>query len=195
MSDGKLAARAAVAAVCLCAVWAMTACVPGAGRQQPDPEWAYDEPSGRYYMPDVVSQSTALVDEHLPDLGPDSVESVTVTEGRFRDPDGREVFPGPDDYWWQAVLVLEEEAVSDLVEGLPGAGTGAGGSGPARLTDLEVEEALVPTTETQAGTCSDGWIDVTNTATNGGRTAAGDGTDLVAVCPTTRVFAFSAFDM
>lgn len=164
-----------------------------------EPEWAEDPDSGKYYQPGVVLPTLDLVDEHFPEL--DGVQEATLTEGRFTDPDGRAPIPAPDDYWWQAALLLEDEQVEHLLRAVeePDASDGGGiPASPDTLTDAVVREVLVPTIEAEAPSCPSGWIAVEDALapdSAGSHTAAGDMIQLAALCEDTSTLVIAANDM
>lgn len=144
------------------------------GDRSADEDWAHDAQSERYYPRDLLSQSEDQVREHLPALG--DPDSVTMTEGRFTDPHGRAPLPGPDDYWWQAVIEIGPEVSEQLV---------TGPDGPEPVTEDEVRGLLVPTLETDFADCGSGWVDVTPALTRKGHanvSEAGDLIELAALC-------------
>lgn len=170
----------------------------GGDTDRDEPEWVRDEPSERYFRPDLVVHSPELVEEHFPVL--EGVGAVTIAEGRFTDPYERVPFPAQDDYWWQAVIELEPEQVDELLSGAAAAAASDhGGAGaPEPITEDEVLDALVPTLEGEVQDCPGGWVDVSPAlAQEKGPDVsdAGDLLELTAVCAGGSQLLTSARDM
>jgi len=161
-----------------------------------EPEWVHDEDLDVYFQPDLATDSPDLVEEHFPMLG--EVGEVTVQDGQFTDPHGREVIPAPDDYWWQATIELAPEAVEELItEAGPASGTG-GQKPPETLNAEEVRAGLVGPLEERIEDCQGNWIDATPALTETGyanRSAGGDMIELAAVCEGGTQLVTSARDM
>ncbi|MFC0673770.1 hypothetical protein [Brachybacterium hainanense] len=146
-----------------------------------EPAWAFDETSGLYYRPGVISQSADPVREQLPQL--EGVGSVTATDPRMTDPDAWFAPPAPDDELWQAVVELESAQVAGLLE--PAASDGGAGAA-APLTDDQLREKLVPTLDEAPAACPDGWVDVTAALAapdTSNITTGGDMIALAVACP------------
>lgn len=166
------------------------ALIPGGDRDEPD--WVYDEESARYYRPDLVSQSTELVEEHFPTLG--EVAPVTIADGRFTDPADRAPIPAPDDYWWQAVIELDAEQRDAMIaraEGTAGALTAL-----EPVTPETIGAILIPTLDGEVEDCPGGWVDVQpGLAQSANISAAGDMLELTVVCVDGTQLVTSALDM
>lgn len=166
------------------------------GSNMRDPEWVHDEDVGGYYRPDFATHSPELVEEHFPVLG--EVGAVTVLDGRFTDPHGREWIPAQDDYWWEATIELEPGTVEELIaEAGTTSGTGSP-EPPEALTVEAVRTVLVAPLEERLEECPGGWIDATPALTEPGhanRTAAGDIIQLAAVCEGGTQLVIAARDM
>lgn len=166
---------------------------------EPEPEWAEDPDSGRFYRPGVVLPSLDLLQEHFPELA--GVHGATLAEGRFTDPRERVPIPAPDDHWWQAAVPLEEGQIDHLLRPLeePDASDGGGAvTAPQTLTDQEVRAVLVPTIEAEVAPCPGGWLPVTEglaPESSGNHTAAGDMIELAALCEDTAELVIAANDM
>lgn len=166
------------------------ALLPGGTRGEP--EWAYDEESERYYRPDLVSQSTEPVEEHFPMLG--EVAPVTIADGRFTDPASRAPIPGPDDYWWQAVIDLDAEQRDELIA--QAVGTTGALEALEPVTPEAIEAVLVPPLEGELEDCAGGWVDVRPAlAQSSGVSEAGDLLELTAMCADGTQLVTSARDM
>ncbi len=161
-----------------------------------EPEWVHDEDLDVYFQPDLATDSPDLVEEHFPMLG--EVGAVTVQNGQFTDPHGRQVIPGPDDYWWQASIELEPEQVQELIaEAGPTSGTGEQ-KPPETLTVEEVRAGLIGPLEERLEDCAGDWIDASPALTEPGyahRTVAGDMITLAAVCEGGTQLVIGARDM
>lgn len=161
------------------------------------PEWAEDPDSGRFYRPEIIMQSTEVLQEHFPAL--DGVQQAALTEGRFTDPGERVPIPAPDDHWWQAAVELDEQEVERLLAAHDGEASDGGGATDAELlSDEEVFTTVVPTIEDQITACPEGWIEVGAALHPGGegqRTAAGDMIETAALCADTGQLVLSAHDM
>ncbi|MGP5715828.1 hypothetical protein ACTXO9_08050 [Brachybacterium tyrofermentans] len=203
---GRTAACAVVAGLCL---FPLASCgLLGGDRGEDDDKgdrggrdsssWAYDEDSARYYRPELVTQSTDLVSTHFPGL--DDVQRVTITDGQFTDPDGRELLPAPDDYWWQGVVELPAEQVDSLVEEARQleASDGGGQNEPDTVSDDELLDVIVPTLEPELTPCPGGWIPLAGVEalTQGANIShGGDLLEIVVVCEGGTQLVTSARDM
>ena len=162
------------------------------GDRSADEDWAHDAQSERYYPRDLLSQSEDQVREHFPALG--DPDSVTMTEGRFTDPHGRAPLPGPDDYWWQAVIDLDAEQRDELIA--QAVGTTGALEALEPVTPEAIEAVLVPTLEGELEDCAGGWVDVSPAlAQSSGVSEAGDLLELTAVCVHGTQLVTSARDM
>lgn len=177
-------------------VLALTGCSLLGTSRGGDPEWAEDPDSGRFFRPEIVMQSTELLQEHFPTLG--GVQQAALTEGRFTDPSERVPIPAPDDHWWQAAVELDEQEVDRLLAANGGeASDGGGASDAEQLSDDAVLTTVVPTIEDQINPCPGGWVEVgaaLHPEGDGQRTAAGDMIEVAALCADSGQLAISARD-
>lgn len=177
------------------AVLALAGCGLLGGSDRGGSELEHDEESGRYFHPELVTQSTALIDEHFPQIT--EVQDLTISEGRFTDPDERVVIPAPDDYWWQAVIGLPTEEIDGLHRAARAAQESDGGTGsaPEVMSDQELFEIIVPTLETVIPPCPSGWIPVDRALADSGITEAGDMLEAAVLCEGGSHLIIAAHDM
>lgn len=171
-----LGARAARGAAALTAVvLALSGCVPMLGTPSRTPSAGPEDPvqdqvTQRWYAPIDVTEDPTAIQAQFPQL--DEISGISV-DGRITDPYERVPIPVPDDYWWQAVIVIGTDQVAELSAAAAAAGSSYGvdeevltGEGtstmnePAgtRADDSVIRGALMAPLEEQAGSCEGGWI-------------------------------------
>ncbi|MGP9538658.1 hypothetical protein ACT3SP_11645 [Brachybacterium sp. AOP43-C2-M15] len=192
--------RASTLALLVLASSALTCCSlrGGDGDRGREPEWALDEDSDRYYRPGLVVQTPDLVHEHFPTL--EDPGPVTIADGQFTDPEGRELIPAQDDYWWQATVQLEPAQVEELLESAAASGASDldGSDAPETVSEDELLAVLVPTIEGELAPCEGDWISVEPALSRddtSGITEAGDMLELAVVCEGGDQLVISARDM
>lgn len=177
------------------AVLALAGCGLLGGSDRGGSEMEYDEESGRYFHPELVTQSTALIDEHFPQIT--EVQDLTISEGQFTDPDERVVIPAPDDYWWQAVIGLKAEEIDSLWRAGRAAQKSDGGTGsaPEVMSDEELFAIIVPALEAVIPSCPSGWIPVGRVLAESEITEAGDMLEAAVLCEGGSHLIIAAHDM
>lgn len=199
MSRRRAAAPSSWVAALICLSAAvLTSCggLGGSPQEQGD-QCVHDEDSERWFLPGSLTGSSELVAEHLPTLQTSS--GLTLIDGQFTDPHERVPLPAQDDYWWQAVVTLAPAEVEKLATTAQAvAASGSIGGVPERLDDGELRSAIVGSLEEEISPCPAEWLTVTPVLTQPGyanRTAAGDGLEVLAICPGGDQLIVSAFDM
>lgn len=161
----------------------LTGCVTGIGTEQRQPTADPSDPvqdavTHRWYTPAEVTEDPAAITAKLPQL---QVTGGISLDGRFTDPYDRVPVPTPDDYWWQAVVVVGEEHVAEMIDRASAATASDGGGDGEVLTgegtstmnepagtradDSVISGVLMGPLQEQVGQCPTDWILLGNTFT------------------------------